>query len=826
MKKYMYDAFISYRHTELDKFVAENLHKQLEAFRLPGNISKNKKGRTKIERVFRDKDELPLTSNLEDPLMKALHSSEYLIVICSPRLRESLWCKKEIETFIGIHGREKVLAVLIEGEPEDAFPEALLYAEEVIQNEDGTTETVRKELEPLAADIRGKNKKAMLKNLRVEILRLMAPMFSLSYDDLRQRHRERRFKRILTASLMGMLICLAFGAVSTTMALRIQSQKEQIEKQNDEIIAKTVEIKFQNQSLLKNQAVNLADESMRLLEAGDRVGAIQVAVSALTQYDGIDMPYTCKAQYALTQSLHVYDNGSYIKAQYQLETAGIIDFMLLSPNWEILLTYDNSNTLTIWDIESGSALDEIKDLGANVFRKNNCTFLGNDRFAYLNSENSISIYSISQKKVTDTIEILYSGGLCGDEEGKYLVIKNDDNIILLDGELLEEIAVYEASDGYSISGEMLLNQEGTILVFEEIKNSEDIISTTTQKDNLYFWNLTDNKVSKPLDVGVNRLEDIRYVNDIAYILLNYIGDDFETFRATLLAYSLSKEQVLWKQVFEDEYANYLSGPYVEGADKLLYASMYEARLISMTNGSVYAEFPLGNVIVGGAVFTNQDVYLAFTRNGEYHTIVVERAQNYTVTDRFQSHSQNVKEFQVMATGYLILPYQDNRVTIYEYSNGIGLTESSQEVNMSPPEEILRYTEAVDLAREKGFVKAELARCIFYDTDKSKLFVYYTDNTLEIYNTSDMSLLCSLSGLTGEVQQYLGTDEQGNLYIAGSSYGYMISSDYELLGMIEGLVMVDREKNCLVINHTYQTFYTVPIYTVEELLAMAEAYVLK
>ena len=38
--EYKYDAFISYRHCELDKFVAENLHKQLEAFKLPKNIAK------------------------------------------------------------------------------------------------------------------------------------------------------------------------------------------------------------------------------------------------------------------------------------------------------------------------------------------------------------------------------------------------------------------------------------------------------------------------------------------------------------------------------------------------------------------------------------------------------------------------------------------------------------------------------------------------------------------------------------------------------------------------------------------------------------------
>ncbi len=150
MKKYRYDAFISYRHTELDRFAAENLHRQMEAFRLPGKLSGKAGERTRIERVFRDKDELPLTNNLEDPIMEALAESEYLIVICSPRLRESLWCRKEIETFIRMHGREKVLAVLIEGEPGESFPEELLYAEETVIAPDGSKSCVRRAVEPLA----------------------------------------------------------------------------------------------------------------------------------------------------------------------------------------------------------------------------------------------------------------------------------------------------------------------------------------------------------------------------------------------------------------------------------------------------------------------------------------------------------------------------------------------------------------------------------------------------------------------------------------------------------------------------------------------------
>ena len=42
-KPYKYDAFISYRHADLDRFVAENLQKQLEWFKIPGSLKKDKK---------------------------------------------------------------------------------------------------------------------------------------------------------------------------------------------------------------------------------------------------------------------------------------------------------------------------------------------------------------------------------------------------------------------------------------------------------------------------------------------------------------------------------------------------------------------------------------------------------------------------------------------------------------------------------------------------------------------------------------------------------------------------------------------------------------
>lgn len=133
-----YDAFISYRHCELDSFISEHLHKKLETYRIPKYVAeKIPKGKRHIKRVFRDEAELPLASNLSDPITEALSNSEFLIVICTPRLRESQWCKKEIETFVETHDREHVLLVLAEGEPDESFPEILLYEDVKAKDDEG-----------------------------------------------------------------------------------------------------------------------------------------------------------------------------------------------------------------------------------------------------------------------------------------------------------------------------------------------------------------------------------------------------------------------------------------------------------------------------------------------------------------------------------------------------------------------------------------------------------------------------------------------------------------------------------------------------------------
>ena len=339
-KNYKYDAFISYRHSELDQFVAEKIQKYLEEFKLPKNV-KGKSGlkKTKIQRVFRDKEELTITNNLEDPIVQALKGSEYLIVICSPRIKESVWCRKEIEKFIQYHGRNKILTVLIEGEPGESFPEELLYEEEMVK-ENGVETIYRKEIEPLAADIRAKSRRQMCTLLKTELLRVIAPIFGLEYDDLRQRHRERKVKRVLTATVAAAGLGLAVGVAGVASAMVINSQKDKI----------TV----QNEKLLQYQAENLSEKALEYLELDRRQDAINTALASLTEFEGTKMPYTAMGRLALTQALRVYDIGTNNKAQNQLLAQANIRNMQLSPSGKYVMALDKTKKMYVWMSQQGN----------------------------------------------------------------------------------------------------------------------------------------------------------------------------------------------------------------------------------------------------------------------------------------------------------------------------------------------------------------------------------------------------------------------------------------------------------------------------------------
>ena len=466
-----YDAFISYRHSELDKFVAENVHRELEKLKFPKKLMKEGKGngKRKIARVFRDQEELPLTSDLAEPITNALKNSEYLIVICSPRLPESIWCRREVETFIELHGRENVFAVLIEGRAHESFPDSILWAEQVVRDQNGFIRIERNPVEPLAADVRGKDKKEIKKKIKSEILRLAAPMFDVSFDDLKQRHREQKMRRLMMFSVAVSLVFLTFGAISTTMALQIRKQSQKIQSQSEEL-------QMQYDTAMKNQANLIAAETQELISCGNRKEAIKKLLAVMPDSLGTDesIPYTASTENALGKALYTYEMGDHAKAYSTFKMDSNAFYIELSPDGDKLLSIDDKKNIYIWDVETEECLmklssaQDTEEAPSTGITK--AVFADNSHIIY-ESNNGYILYNLDGEK----IDVRY------EQENEYSTLffafyePGVDAIVF---DTLDQYVVYQVSTGEILTSLPIAENQKAAGVFGYTEDKSSLIYTT------------------------------------------------------------------------------------------------------------------------------------------------------------------------------------------------------------------------------------------------------------------------------------------------------------------------------------------------------------
>lgn len=203
-ENYLYKAFISYRHKDLDRKWAKWLFERLETYRTPKQLVREGKP-VRIGRIFRDDDEIPASTDLSNQLQTALMQSEYLIVICSKDTPESKWIRQEI-TFFQENGRsDKILALLIDGEPHESFPPELRF---ITDQETGE----KQEVEPLASDIRPRSDEKQSQTQQRAFLRIAASLLRCKYDDLKQREQQRQRKqRRQKAGAIAAMLSLAIA---------------------------------------------------------------------------------------------------------------------------------------------------------------------------------------------------------------------------------------------------------------------------------------------------------------------------------------------------------------------------------------------------------------------------------------------------------------------------------------------------------------------------------------------------------------------------------------------------------------------------------------
>lgn len=347
-----YNAFISYRHHPDDIRVASQIHRLLEHYRVPRAIRRKSKG---ITRLFRDKEELPITSNLSDDITRALENSEFLIVICSTHTRESSWVRREIETFLKSHDRNRILTVLVDGEPYDTIPEILLYEE---KTDPETGKTVRAEFEPLSCDWRMPLRQAR----REELPRLAAALLGCGYDELRQRERQYRTRRLVAGFSVALAATLCFAAYVMHNNMRIQDANHQLESANTQLANANTQLENANTNLenanaeiqanylkaLENQSQYLASAAETLLEDGDRLTAMLLALEALPEYEG-ERPYVAAAEYALGTAVGIYSPNTAIMASGGFACDGLVTDFKVTKDGKTIYILDARDVLTVWD---------------------------------------------------------------------------------------------------------------------------------------------------------------------------------------------------------------------------------------------------------------------------------------------------------------------------------------------------------------------------------------------------------------------------------------------------------------------------------------------
>ena len=179
-----------------EKRIADALTREIENYRVPRDVA---------ERIGKRG-----TEDITEP---------WLIVVCTPDTPSDPAIAREIDRFISLGLYTHILTLLDSGRPEESFPAKLLS----FVRPDGTVEA----REPLAANIHAASFGEKKRRLKVEKLRLLAPMFSVAFDDLmnrRRRARNRILAAIGAAAVLGGCLFLA-SALTRKSALAKQNRE-------------------------------------------------------------------------------------------------------------------------------------------------------------------------------------------------------------------------------------------------------------------------------------------------------------------------------------------------------------------------------------------------------------------------------------------------------------------------------------------------------------------------------------------------------------------------------------------------------------------------
>ena len=634
-----YNAFISYKHADLDNKVAAAIVKGLERYHIPGKIRKAT-GYKKIDRIFRDKDELPITNDLNDTITEALADSDYLIVICSTNTKKSTWVEKEIETFLKNHSMNHILTVLADGEPSEVIPQALLSEKKQVQDENGVYHTVEIPLEPLSCDFRLPKAKAKAE----ELPRLVAALIGCSYDELMNRHRQYKMRR-LTAIFAGIL------ALSVGFGLYMYRSNTLIQKNYLES--------------LRNQSRYLANESSKQLDNENRIGAMQLALEALPKDETDPRPVTPEAVRAVTDSTLAYVSlqGSNVSAAWNYRMPNHIESFELTSDGATLVARDLTGVVEAWNT---STHEQILHVYGPEDKVKSFMLFGTDKLLVVRTR-SLEAYDLSDGK------LLWKN----DSDDKIITNRGiyeytDDSILLVGSDgVLEELSMTDGSLKKSIP--VIVNSEESSLSISKTALSEDKTRLVYQTEELFGdvcilneYNLNTNEtISREWDK--NYIRDLIYCNDNIYVSFpgsgldgsawyfdyNFVAED----HTDIYCLASGTLETKWEYDFACTDVSINAEFFPLGKDRIAYYAGNVSSIWDLETGELLAEHVLNDSIINISDNDGDGEPLYITRGGATASPV---QGGMALIDRF---TDNLTDARVKK-GFYGLAYQSSEIIYY------------------------------------------------------------------------------------------------------------------------------------------------------------------
>lgn len=401
-QKKEYYAFISYKRE--DEKWAKWLQNKLEHYKFPTNLN----GRTDLPKNIRPtfRDVTDLTPGLlAEEIDKALRSSEWLIVICSPRSAKSPWVCKEAQTFIDLGRADKIIPFVIEGNPFSKDSSTECYPEALLNLTDGR--------EFLAANINEMGRDAAA-------IKVVARMFNMRFDTLWRRWE--RASQIRRRLVVGFLLLGVIMAISFIGILVHQYRKMQI-----------------------NQSLAVAHRATQLIEEGDSYLARKLLMEVLPDENNfIGRPHVAEAEEAIRKACDY--NTTIIGGDNYSDKC---NFSTYSPNGKYILSSLSMGCVRLVSVENGACVKYFKAHDSDVLM---ATFDPTGKYIVTSStDNCIKLWNTESWECMKTLDVGHNAHFAiFSPNGKYIVAEAEEynDFVLLDTESLKIIRSFEGHDDY------------------------------------------------------------------------------------------------------------------------------------------------------------------------------------------------------------------------------------------------------------------------------------------------------------------------------------------------------------------------------------------